>query len=370
MLSTIDNLFKALVKIYQNMKDSIIPTKPKVLFIVKERVAYGTKTRAYGLYNSCQFVAKQLHDEGYEANVVQVIDNNCIDKVVTKYKPTHCFIEALWVVPSKFEVLAKLHPKVKWIIRIHSMIPFLSSEGMAFEWMNEYIKLREKGIDISLSCNNAKLYEELKVLYKHNVSLTPNIYYPEETVQPNTKFDYSNLEDDLHIGCFGALRILKNQTQQAFWAIEFADEIKKTLHFHVNISEHEQKEAGPILRNLRAIFANTKHKLVEHLWYEHPDFLELVKKMDIGMQVSFTETFNIVAADFVYCHIPIVVSEQIQFIHPSCRVDPAKEVEVKYAIRAAYYSRLIGNELIKTNLSLLEHHNNNSIKKWLKYLKS
>lgn len=138
----------------------------RFLFVIKERSVYGTKTKAYGLYNSCKFVCNKLNKHGIESDVVQVIDNNCIDKYVTQYKPTHCFIEALWVVPAKFETLAKLHPNVKWIVRLHSMIPFLSSEGMAFEWLNEYMELRKKGIKISISCNNEKLYEDLMTIYK------------------------------------------------------------------------------------------------------------------------------------------------------------------------------------------------------------
>ena len=34
-----------------------------------------------------------------------VVDNNGIDKEITEYKPTHVFIEGLWVVPEKFDVL-------------------------------------------------------------------------------------------------------------------------------------------------------------------------------------------------------------------------------------------------------------------------
>jgi hypothetical protein len=40
-----------------------------------------------------------------ESNIVVVLDNNEIDKYVTKYKPTHVIIEALWVVPTKFHIL-------------------------------------------------------------------------------------------------------------------------------------------------------------------------------------------------------------------------------------------------------------------------
>ena len=150
----------------------------RILFIIKERNVYGSKTKAYGLYNSCQFVANKLKEYGVETKVVQVVDNNSIDREVSLFKPTHCFIEAIWVVPSKFEILSALHPTVNWHVRIHSMIPFLSSEGIAFEWINEYQSLRNKGINISLSCNNEDLYKSMQLLYGNSVSYTPNMYFP------------------------------------------------------------------------------------------------------------------------------------------------------------------------------------------------
>jgi hypothetical protein len=337
------------------------PNNYKFLFVIKERSVYGTKTKAYGLFNSCKFVCNRLRSKDIQADVVQVIDNNCIDKYVSEYKPTHCFIEALWVVPSKFEVLAKLHPNVKWVVRLHSMVPFLTSEGMAFEWLNEYIELRKKGINISISCNNREMYEELSHIYGDAVSCTPNIY------DPGYEFSKVNTSKDiLDIGCFGALRVLKNHTQQALWAIEFADKINKKMNFHVNISEHEQREAGPVLRNLRAIFKNTTHSLVEHPWYEHKDFLELVSTMDIGMQISYTESFNVVAADFVQCGVPIVVSRDIKFVHPNCCVSPSNDKQIEAAMKYAYCDRRVAEE----NKKLLEDHNRMAFQQWLEYIRN
>jgi len=51
--------------------------------------------------------------------------------------------------------------------------------------------------------------------------------------------------------------------------------------------------------------------LVEHGWLPHSEFLELVASMDVMLQVSFSETFNIVSADAVVQKVPIVVSEEI-----------------------------------------------------------
>lgn len=367
----------------------------KVLFIIKQRMAYGTRTKAYGLVNSCRFVATKLNEFGIQADVVEAIDNNCIDRLVTQYKPTHCFIEALWVVPSKFETLARLHPSVKWIVRLHSMVPFLTSEGMAFEWLNAYHALAESGIDIEISVNNRKMLHDMNTIYPGLVSYTPNIYTDlNETCTDPFTYPHANA---LHIGCFGALRVLKNHSQQAIWAMEFAESIDKTLWFHVNISEHEQREAGPILRNLRAMFANTNHHLVEHPWYGHEEFMCLVRHMDIGMQVSFTETFNVVAADFVHARVPIVVSNEIEFVVPECQAEATNKEEVLSALRAAYnglphckhpkhhgclsgaikYIKKAANlkhwsreALLSANEQLLQDHNTDACVRWIKMLRA
>lgn len=343
-----------------------LPTEARVLFVIKERKVYGTKTKCYGLFNSCQFVSRRLNELGINSQTVQVIDNNCIDKHVTEFKPTHCFIEAIWVVPEKFKILSKLHPKVHWIIRLHSMVPFLSSEGMAFEWIEEYLKLRSSGINISISCNNIDLHEDLSCLYGAGISYSPNIYYPDSSIKGTEVFDFKKSENELHVGCFGALRVLKNHTQQALWAMDFANKENKILKLHVNVSEHEQKEAGVVLRNMRAIFADTKHVLVEHPWYSHEDFLNLVKMMDIGMQVSFTETFNIVSADFVACEVPIVVSEEIAFINPLCKGSATDKDSIMSALWWSSKAKKL--KLTKWNKCLLHLHNSDATDQWIKIL--
>jgi len=130
-------------------------------------------------------------------------------------------------------------------------------------------------------------------------------------------------KNTISIGCFGALRPLKNHLQQAIWAMMFADKIGKHLEFHINRSEFEKDESSPVLKNLHSLFSSTPHTLVEHPWVEHDEFLKLVKTMDLGLQMSFTETFNIVTADFVYCGVPIVVSDEIDWMNFLYKANPS-----------------------------------------------
>lgn len=290
----------------------------RVLFILKKRNTSHSNYSSIssGLLNSAKFVNDMLNKNGIQSYLTEVIDNNCIDREVTKYKPTHVIIEALWVVPSKFEVLTKLHPNVKWIVRLHSDISFLSNEGIAIEWIYEYLKYP----NVSISSNDLDTKEALSDVTNSSFIYLPN-YYPVGFFQSKKK---KTCKKTLNVGCFGAVRPLKNQLVQAVTAINYADMNGKKLRFHINGSRIEGK-GEPVLKNIRQLFENNpKHELVEHEWLEHVDFVQLVESMDLGMQVSFTETFNIVTADFVNNNIPVVVSDEISWVSSLFQSNPGE----------------------------------------------
>jgi hypothetical protein len=338
----------------------------RVQFILKQRYVYGQYTKAYGLYNSCEFVARSLSQEGLTTDTVQVVDNNGIDREVARFRPTDCFIEALWCVPDKFRVLARLHPKVRWHIRLHSKTPFLAVEGMAFEWIRAYADLRREGIDIWLSPNAHSLFDELKMIFPGCVNHTPNIYNPNPDIEVTPVDINRESDEELHVGLFGALRPLKNHLQQAMWAIRFAEEVERCpLALHVNISEHEKEKTEPVLRNIRSLFVDSKHRLIEHPWMPHAEFLSLVKQMDLGLQVSFSETYNIVAADHVSQGVPIVVSPDITFVNPFSIVSPTDSAG---AIRAINRTLLLKPFLCPINKALLKISNRSAMYWWKKTL--
>lgn len=327
---------------------------PKILFVLKKRMTShkDLKTISSGLLNSANFVNEMLQKNGYESNLVEVRDNNEIDKEVKKFKADIVIIEALWVVPSKFEILTKLHPDVKWIVRLHSEIPFIANEGIAMEWIYDYQKYN----NVFISVNSKTTYEDLnKILPKKTIYL-PN-YYPVNIFDKKSEYVNKN-KKVLNVGCFGAIRPLKNQLYQAVSAIEFANSIQKELHFHINVARVENN-GDPVLKNLRNLFKNNpEHKLIEHGWLRHGEFTELVKKMDIGLQVSFTETFNIVAADFVNNNVPVIVSEEITWVSDFYKAEPTESKSIIKKISQALFFK-------KINLHYLS-----KIKLWFYSLKS
>lgn len=335
----------------------------RVLFICKKRLTeYGI---SYGLINSCRFLCNALERLGVEAKVVSVLDNNGIDREVHQYKPTHVFIEALWVVPEKFKVLLPRYRKVQWYVRLHSNIPFLANEGIAMEWLDRYAELQKHHKNFHIAANAFRLVKDLGRSRHMKIVYTPNVYYPD--VYPHSKRLKHNVHhhhDVLNVGCFGAIRPMKNHLTQAIAAMIFANRLGKKLHFHIN-GRCEQK-GDQFLRNLRYLFAGTKHKLVLHQWMPHHQFVTLVEEMDLGMQVSFSETFNIVAADFVAANVPLVGSAEIEWLNMWYKTVPTDTEDIVMCLYLAYYGKKVG--LQKLNKIGLALYNSKALSVWVDLL--
>lgn len=297
-----------------------------VLFICKRRSSYGV---SYGLINSARFVANALDKlRGVKAEVIDVVDNNYIDREVHKRKPTHVIIEALWVVPSKFPILMRLHPNVKWYVRIHSKPEFIANEGIAFEWLGKYAEIQDLFKNLIVGTNNDEFSDTLAEVLSFNVVNMPNIY---DVISRGTGTITRN-KSVINIGCFGAVRPMKNHLVQALAAIKFAHHHNKFLMFHINSDRVEQR-GHEVLKNLRALFASTaRTRLVEHPWMPHDKFINLVRSMDIGMQVSMSETFNIIAADFISVNRPVVVCPDVFWMPSYAKANPNSIIDIERAI--------------------------------------
>jgi hypothetical protein len=280
-----------------------------------------------GLLNSARFVVEMLKQSDVDVRLAQVTDNNAIDREVSIYKPDVVIIEALWVVPTKFAVLQRLHPNVIWVVRGHSELPFLAQEGVAMKWINEYVHYD----NVMFAANSERSAKDIRTIVKaanpawssskviEKVPLLPN-YYPYDLKLPSNKAKKKDSEF-IDIACFGAIRPLKNQLLQSVAALEYAGIIGKTLRFHTNATRIET-QGDPVLRNLDNLFEATSHQLIKHPWMPHDEFLSLLTQMDVGMQCSYSESFNIIAADMVVSKLPMVVSPAISWATGWCQADP------------------------------------------------
>jgi len=354
-------LFSSLFDIFKS--EPVVKTK--ILFVVKKRTLphYDQigKTVSTGLKNSAGFVVQMLNSLGdFDAKLVEVNDNNDIDRQVNLFKPDVVVIEALWVVPEKFDVLKKLHPEVKWVIRLHSDTPFLANEGVALEWIQNCARVD----NVWIAANSFRIFKELQhIIGHHNVILLPNFYPLNKYHGPNYKKEPGIID----ISCFGAIRPMKNHLIQAMAAMRFADSKRMKLRFHINGNRCEG-HGDPVLRNLRALFqTSTKHELVEHPWLDHLDFLDLISTMDISMQVSMSETFNIVSCDAVSCGVPVVVSPEIDWVNSIFYAQATNSISIINALSRAWLGRFIN--LQKTNYWGLDEANQEAQYRWCEEIK-
>lgn len=356
--------------------------KHKILFVLKYRKLYQDvlfneceKKAPYsyfssGLLNSATQVHEMLQSHDVHSKLVQVIDNNGIDKEVSSYKPTDVIIEALWVVPEKFEVLQKLHPKVRWIIRLHSETPFMANEGIAMDWVMKYVTYK----NVYVAVNSERMLGDLKAILsekqQRKLMYLPNYYDLEKNRERNIPTALKDKSNILDIACFGAIRPLKNQLIQAMAAIQYAKEVGKKLRFHINGSRIENN-GNNVYKNIVALFDNLDHSrfvLVEHPWLEPKDFRKLCSLMDMGMQVSFSETHNIVSCDFVAQNVPIVVSKEIDWAAcPSQVEDPTDIREIVETMHIVKALSKIG--LTYLNKWSLGRYNKATVREWLNTFK-
>lgn len=294
-------------------------TSLKILFILKLREDYNVekhaahKSMSTGLFNSATFVCNMLNECGIPAVLEVAVDNNSIDRLVRTHRPSHVIIEALWCVPTKFDVLLPLHPTVHWIIRMHSETSFIANEGIAVEWITKYLQYPR----VSVAVNSPRFLQDLQVLFPfHHKRLMylPNCYPQQYQLHvPHRR------TTKLQVGCFGAIRPLKNQLLQAIAAIGYADKHQFQLCFHMN-GDRAEMVGGPVKKNIISLFATVAdrgHTLILHPWMTWPDFRQLCATMDVCMQVSLTETFCIVAADAISMGVPVVGSSEIPWLLPS-----------------------------------------------------
>lgn len=331
----------------------------KILFICKKNDTYGFISytrRSSGLYNSTRFIAESLNThEGIDARIVEVIDNNDIDREVAHFRPSVVVIEALWVVPEKFEVLSRLHPDVRWFVHLHSHMPFLALEGIAMEWIFKY---PEFGVE--LIANSRPSFDALRTIVPEGfLHFLPNVYLPTH------KFRCLPEKEILDIGCFGAVRPLKNQLLQAMAAIQFGEETGKPIRFHLNGTRQETGGA-PVLKNIRKLFQESPMaSLVQHAWYNPEEFHQVLEGIDIGLQVSLTETFNVVSADYVTCGVPVVASKEVSWISSACQ---AKDDDINSIV--GHMHRVYRNALLVwLNRRRLDKYSAKAQRMWLEFVR-
>jgi hypothetical protein len=167
-------------------------------------------------------------------------------------------------------------------------------------------------------------------------------------------FSFPRIPKKLNIGCFGAIRPLKNHAVQAAAAILVANNLKIPLNFHINDNRIEGAPSG-MLKALQALFNKfPEHRLISHPWMHNDDFLNLISTMDLNMQVSLSETFNLVCADSVSRLVPVLASSELPWLPEEFTIKNANnvndiEVKLRKMLQSNRKGLVVAEQLTKLN---------------------
>jgi hypothetical protein len=273
---------------------------------------------------------------------------------------THAVIEAPWISADATQKLMSEFPGVHFLVRCHSQIGFLQVEAGAITILRDLLLLQDGAVNLTVAANNRRLKSWVERTYDGACLYLPNLYDLERVAR---KRDRPHDHRLLRIASFGALRLLKNHTTAAAAAMMVARQRGSDLEFWVNVNREEHGKG--VLDALRAMFRGLCWaKLVEQPWEDWAKFRRTVAHIDLGMQISMTETFNITTADAVAEGVPCVTTPAIEWVPAYWQVESDRVEDV---------ARVAGHLLSSTDgaadgLCALKRYCEEATDRWLRYL--
>lgn len=240
----------------------------------------------------------------------------------------------------------------KAYVHLHSKFPFLGCEPVSHKYIREYQKNK-----IPVIFNHADSFNCFDT--SKNI-LLENIYTSE--MKPAKIFDFS--KGVINVGCHGSLRHFKNIPIQAISAVKFAKENNLKLNFHINQSRHDG-DGSAVITALKSIVRD-ENKIIYCKYMNHPNFKEYIEKeLDLGMQVSISETFNLVSADYISSGVNVVGSDQIDWLSDKSK---SSYSDINSIINSMHTCFSSNPTILNHNQYNLIEKNKNSVSQWKQFL--
>ena len=337
-------------------------TDIRLALVFKDFAAW-IRTSCVGLNVAGFTTAKVLNKHGIDTVVYPVRHNVDIVKAIDRYNETHrkglthVVISAPWLSVHDMKSLLNGFPQINFVVLSHSNVGFLQADPHGVELLRKYQELAEEFPNFKVGGNSKRFVRWMEKAYGLEVVLLPNLYPVEDAV---VKPVWDGIPP-LKIGAFGAIRPEKNFMTAAAAALVIQRDLGVPVELHMSAGGE-----GGENTTARAIdqMCEGKLKVIRHKWEYWDNFIQLVASMDLLLQVSYTESFNMITADGISVGVPSVVSSAIKWAPYFWKADSDDAVEV-----ACVGIDLLFNQSYRSQgLDFLVAHNDESIKLWEKYL--
>lgn len=223
---------------------------------------------------------------------------------------SHVVISAPWIPTAMLADWAHRYTDLEFAVVSHSNIGFLQADPRAITLLREASELEQGAGNFHVAANSEKFVQWWRATYSTPMLVLPNMY-PFAGVPQKPGWRGGRLR----IGCFCAIRPYKNVLTAAAAALEVATRLRcSDLEFWISGGRTEGG-GGTIEQAVVQMFAGVpRARLVTQNWQSWPQFLATVGGMDLLLQPSYTEGFNMVTADGITHGVASVVGEAITWV--------------------------------------------------------
>lgn len=238
---------------------------------------------------------------------------------------THLVVSAPWIPTQIVAQFVADNPEVQLAINCHSNVGFLQADTNAVSLLRDYMAIERNSFNFHLAGNSTRLCDWIKECFAVDCKFLPNLYYLDHlSASPRPPYKGGTIR----IGMFGAVRPLKNMMTGAAAALEIARSLREPLELWMCSGRSEGGGQG-VFSSIQAMYKGLPGvELKENPWSPWPIFRRVVANMHILLQVSTSESFNMVTADGVAEGVATVVSEAITWApeHWKASIDDAMDV--------------------------------------------
>lgn len=324
--------------------------------LVYKNFAINHKISHIGLGVSALNNAKVLRKHGIKASVWPITSLDDLKTRLRTSDVTDVVLSAPWIPAVDLTALIQEYSDTEFFVNCHSNIGFLQADTKGIKHLRDYIDLEQGNLNFRVAGNSAKFNLWLREAYQCVSSYLPNMYYLDHSHRVREHYYDGGV---LRIGAFGAIRPQKNVMTAAGAAIVLANEIKADVELWISVGRSVHNGLVDAVHHM--IDGVPGITLREMTWSSWPQFRDVVRKMHLLIQVSYTESFNMVTADGIAEGIPSVTSAAIDWVPKNWHAHFDDATEIADVGRRLLYDRKAPHQ----GLVSLEQHNRQALEAWV-----
>lgn len=298
-----------------------------------------------------KFAVLSYKDDNELLNIIRDIES----KVIILQAPTFSYQTLLEILKYGREIN----------LVIHSTISFLQVEEEAFEKVQKILAIKDRKFSISNPCQYE--VEGFRAYAGCDVFYLPNTFNNEIDNIEKILFERveNHADEKLRVGLFCAYRPFKNIMTQLTACVL----LQNKMGIPVEVNMFRPIQSNPIYRSVLQLINNTNLCVKFHEQCSNRDFYKILQEIDVGMQVSYSETFSYVICEHMMFGTPTVSSTTVPFANKIVEFNNA--VSIANGMLELCENKEIYRQNAKKAISLIaevQRHNNNEVVKTLSEL--